>query len=136
MAQLLLVQVLPSPWWVPDLLVVALVVAMSAQPNRWVALSAAAGLCQSVWAVRFPWHIVMSYVGVGWLAMLAHARWNAADWRVQALAVGAGVAMVTAVGLGLDALWSLDAIGLAGVRVGLTVLSFFLLRRIADSSLG
>ena len=127
-----LASVVPSPWWLPDVTLIGLVLAVGETPGQWPVLSGVAGLFTILWTARFPGHVFLSYLICGWaIGALAH-RWDADDIRVQSCLV---MATSTAVTLGLvwfDHLWSLPVAGLAGARVAVTGCCVPLVRCLRD----
>ena len=128
--QLVLAQAMPSPWWVPDLIVAGLIVAVIRQPSRWMTLSVMASLCQALWALRAPGQLMGSYLAVGGVTAVVHTRWDLTDRRLQLLLVMAASVMMTGVGFWLDEVWSAPIIAAALLRLGLTVISLAVITQI------
>ena len=120
---------IPSPWWVPDLTLAGLVLAVGRAPSRWLILSGAAGLFTIVWAVRFPLQILIAYLVVGGVMRTLTRAWDAADSRVQSLTAGVASLAMTFGALWLDGLWSMAHLGLAGVHAAVTALAVLVMQR-------
>ena len=125
---LVLAMAIPSPWWVPDLTLVGLVLAIARAPHRWLPASSVAGVAALLWAVRFPQPILAGYLLMGWLIHAAATPWDLDDLRVQSLLVGLASLLMTAGGLWLEETASLPLVGWASVRVALTLLSLPVVR--------
>ena len=130
LAHALLARLAPSPWWVPNLTLVGLIVGLAREPRHWVALSGAAGLFTMMWAVRFPQPILLGYLLIGGGVRTLAQHWDLSDARVQALLIGLASAAMTASSLWLDHLWSLALVGLAGIHVAVTLLAAPVARRV------
>ena len=63
-AQALLTSAFSSSWWVPDLTLVGLVLAVARTPSRWFLLSVVAGVFTMAWAIRFPKQVFLFYVAL------------------------------------------------------------------------
>ena len=126
----LLAGVIPSPWWVPNLSLVVLVVIVARVPNRWLILSWLAGMFMMVWTVRFPVLVFASYLFVGWAVQALSQRLDTTDPRAEWLIVGLASLCLTLGALWLESLWSVSLVGLAVVHIGLTVLAVPLTRRV------
>ena len=120
-AHLLLAGVVASPWWVPDLTLVGLILAVAKAKRRWIALSSLAGLVMMTWAVRFPAPILITFLALGWAVRGLSAQWDLADIRVQCLVVAVASSLLTFGALWLEDLWSLPLLGLAAAHVAMTV---------------
>ena len=131
-AHALIARAVPSPWWVPDLTLVGLILAVARAPSRWLLLSAVAGLFTMAWAVRFPKQMFLSYVALGWVVQMLGRAWDATDLRVQLGMVGLASALLSLGGLWLDELWSFPLLGLSMVRVAMTVLAVPCVRHLAE----
>ena len=118
--QLALALASPSPWWVPDLTLVGLVLAVGRSPERWVAYSASAGLLMVAWAVRFPVQVFVGYFLIGWLSHVLSRHWDATDLRIECLLVAAGSLSLMVGMLWLEDLWSLRVLCLTAVRTAVT----------------
>ena len=118
----------PSPWWVPDLTLIGLILGIVMRPQRWLPLSLIAGLFMSSLAVRFPEAIFASYVVVGVTLRVLATEWQVQDVRVETVATGTAAAFVTLLGLWLDRSWSLAVLGMAGGRVALTCAAMLVVR--------
>lgn len=130
LAHALLAHLIASPWWVPDLTLVGLVLVVSAASTHWLIASVIAGLFIMAWAGRFPAQGFLSYVLCGAIVQLAARRWDTTDARVQGVVVvGASVALTLGL-LWVEGLWSVPILGLAAVRIALTALSLPLARRL------
>jgi len=127
-AQALLACVVPSPWWVPDLALVGLVLVIGATPERWLPAACLAGLFTGALAVRVPIPIAFGYLICGWVLRTAGSRWDLADRRVQCLAAAGSSTLLTMGMLWLEDKWSVTLVGLASVRVFLTGLGPLLVR--------
>lgn len=129
-AHALLASVIPSPWWVPNLTLVTLVLLVARAPGRWLILSWLAGIFMMVWAVRFPGPVFTGYLLVGWAVQALSKHWDTTDPRAERLMVGLASLCLTVGVLWLESLWSVALVGLAVVQAGLTVLAVPLTRRV------
>jgi hypothetical protein len=119
-AHLALAMVIPSPWWVPDLTLVGLVLAVTRRPSRWWLLSGAAGLLTMVWAVRSTGPIFAGYLLIGWAVRLAGRQWDATDLRIESGLVASASLVLTMGAFWLDDLWSPILLVFMGLRTALT----------------
>ena len=119
-AHLVTVQLIPSPWLVPNLTLVGVVAGVAAAPQHWLGLAAVAGLLSMIWAPSQGWFVGAGYIVVGAFARLATKHWDASDPRVSAvlMAVGSGVVTAGWVALLPARPWAL--VGLAALHVALT----------------
>lgn len=121
----------PSPWWVPDLTLVGLVLSVVRSPARWLALSGWAGLITMAWAVRFPGPILAGYLFIGWASQMLARQWHATDLRIECLLVAIGSLSLTLGTLWLDDLWSPVLLLLTGIRAALTCAAVPLVHHLA-----
>ena len=129
-AHALAAQLLPSPWWVPDLTLIGVVLSVGRAPERWLVLSGLAGFCTMLWAVRFPIQTAMGAVALGAGMRLLTQRWDVTDRRVASLVVGVASAASTLGTLWMEQVsWSTALLGLAGARVAVTSLSLPLMQQ-------
>ena len=119
-AHLALANISRSPWWVPDLTLVGLVLSVVRSPTRWLSLSGWAGLITVVWAVRFPGPIFTGYLLVGWASQVVARQWDATDLRIECLLAAAGSFLLMLGMLWLDDAWSPLLLALTGLRAALT----------------
>lgn len=119
-AHLALAAASPSPWWVPDLTLVGLVLSVGRAPTRWLPLSIFAGLVTMVWAVRFPGQLFTTYLLIGWASQIVARHWDATDVRIECLHVAAGSLILMVGMVWLDDLWSPRLLVLTALRVALT----------------
>lgn len=128
----LLAHVIPSPWWLPDLTLIGLVLSVGKAPRQWPALSVAAGCFTILWMARFPGHVFLGYLMCGWAVGALARRWDTADARIQwCLVLAAGAAMTLGL-IWLDNLWSLPVLGLALARVVVTGCCAPIVRHLVD----
>lgn len=118
----LLVQVLASPWWVPNLTLGGVVLAVGRTPRRWLLWSGIAALWMTVWAVRSPWVVFLGYLGCGWMVSRLSQAWDTTDPRLQGLIAGVASLFITGVELWMDQVWRAPVVGWAGVHVSMTAL--------------
>lgn len=128
----LLAEVIPWPWWVPNLTLVGLILAIGATPRRWLIYSLIAGMVSVVWVVRFPGPTLLGYLAVGWMIQALAKLWDASDARVQSLMVGLAALLFTGAALWLDMLWSLPLAGLLAIHVAITCATLPLARRFSE----
>ena len=128
-AQLLLARVLPSPWWVPDLLAAGLVVAILRAPSWWMAFSAFAASGTVLWSVRHGAALFMAWVALGGMVRLLIDRWDIEELRVQMVVVGLASLVLMAGSAWLDEVWSLELAGWMALRAVLTALVLPMVRR-------
>ena len=128
-AQWLLSQVLPSPWWVPDVALAGVVVSVAASPKRWVVVGVAAGVAMLPWLTR-----ALVPLGAGYLVCAAAVRelsttWDASDARLQLGVTAAASLLMTvgAMGLARASMWPVA--GPALLHTALTALCVIGLRR-------
>jgi hypothetical protein len=123
-----LASILPSPWWVPNLTVIGLVLAVGHAPRRWPLFSAIAGLLAMVWAIRFPWLVMGAFLALGFSVKTLANHWDATDIRVQALVVLAGMTAMIGCILWFESIWSIPLLGLAAVHIAATYFSLPIIR--------
>ena len=131
-AHLALAMISPSPWWVPDLTLVGLILSVGRAPARWLAFSVLAGLITAVWAVRFPGQLVAGYLLIGWVSQLLSRHWNAADLRIECLHAAAGSLFLMVGMLWLEDLWLLRLLLLTVLRAAVTCGAVPLVHRVAS----
>lgn len=119
----LLVQLVPWSWAVPDLTLMAFVLAVGHAPHHWVLLASLAGVLTMVWTIRAPTQVLLSYLIFGGsIRVLAH-RWDVTDQRVQILLASAGCIAMLIATLWADELWSLSLAGVMGLQAVMTGLA-------------
>ncbi|MBI2495597.1 MAG: hypothetical protein HYY59_05875 [Candidatus Omnitrophica bacterium] len=132
-AHQLLAHVVPSPWWLPDLTLIGLVLSVGKAPQRWAVLSLTVGCFAMLWMARWAGAIFLGYLLCGWAVGTLARWWDTADARIQGcLVLAAGAAMTLGL-LWLDHLWSLPVLGLALARVLVTGGCTPLVRRLVDT---
>jgi hypothetical protein len=127
-AHALLADMIPWPWWVPNLTVLGLVLAIGKAPGRWLGLSGLAGGWTVVWAVRVPGLLLIGYLVMGWIVQGLARRWDTTEVRSQYGLVGMASFLMTVWVLWLDNLWSFPLFGLAGAHIAVTCAALPLLR--------
>ena len=134
LAHALIAQTVSSPWWVPDLTLVGLVLAVGIRPARWLAASLVAALFSFLWAIRFSGQLFTGSLLCGWLASRVGTRWDATDVRVQALVALLACALMTFGMMWLENLWSLPLLSVALIHVAITGLCVPTVRRLLISA--
>lgn len=119
-AHVALAMMSPSPWWVPDLTLVGLVLSVARFPSRWLVFSGAAGLLTMAWAVRSFSPLFAGYLLVGWATRTAGHRWDATDLRIEVWLAGGGSLLLTLGAFWLDDQRSPVLLLLMVVRTALT----------------
>ena len=135
-AHALLTSAFSPSWWVPDLTLVGLVLAVARTPSRWFLLSVVAGVFTMAWAIRFPKQVFLFYVVLGWVVHVLGRQWDATDLRVQVSMVGLAGALLSLGALWLDELSSLSLLGLSMARVAMTVLAVPCVRHLLERRVG
>ncbi len=118
--QAALTTALPSPWWVPDLVLVAMVLVITRRREDWVLAAAAAALWHALWAARVAAHLALAYLLTGWVVRLIAGHVDTQDWRVQIALAAAGCGLVTFGALWIEGRWSVGLLGLAIMRTLVT----------------
>ena len=131
LAQQILVGLVPSPWWVPDLTLVGALHSVIRSPARWLSYSMTGGLLVMAWAVRIPVALCLTYLTMGWVVCLLCRRWDVTDLRVQVLLIGAASLLLSTEALWLEGLWSLPRSALAVGHAALGSLSALFIRRLS-----
>ena len=127
--QLLLARVMPSPWWVPDLLAAGLVVAILRVPSWWMIFSAFAACGTVLWSVRHTAPLFMMWILLGGALRLLIDRWDIEALRVQMVAVGVVSLAIMAGSAWMDDVWSLELAGWMALRAILTALVLPMMRQ-------
>jgi len=129
----LLVQLVPWGWIVPDLTLIALVVAVGYAPQHWVLLSSLAGLLTTVWTIGMGLPVLLSYVIFGGSLRVLARRWDVTDQRVQRLLASVGCVGLLIAGLGREGAWSVSLAGILGLQGLMAGLAVPLARRLHGS---
>ena len=128
-AQAVLASFAPSPWWVPDLTLLALLVAVADAPPRWLLYGALAGWLSGVWMAQDAWVVVAAHIVLAAVIRIGTQMWDLTDRRIQRLCVGTlSLALWSSLAWLQDA-WSLPMAGGLLLRSGLTVLALPLVAR-------
>lgn len=123
LTHLMIARWVASPWWVPDLTLIGLTLAIGRAPERWWSFAILAGLITMPWAARFPAQVFLSYLVCGWAVRATGNRWDLADLRVQWVVTCLAVGLMRLWACWLENLWSPPVLGLAGLQTVLTGLS-------------
>ena len=119
-----------SPWWVPDLTLVAVVLVSSGGARRWWLAAGLAGAMTMCWVPQFPLAVLCWYGalagGIRWMAGV----WDVNDARIQLLIVGAGACSWMGLLLWCSGASVPPVFGLAAAHVAVTLLMLPLLRRL------
>ena len=126
----LVARVVASPWWVPDLTLVGLLLGVMRRPDRWLECAVLAGLTVPVWMVRFVEPQLGAFLAFAWITQRLVHRWDVTDVRVLGLLGVLASAITTGGALWFEGIWSWPIAGLAFVRIGLTGLAVPLLDRL------
>lgn len=127
-AHVVLAQLIPSPWGVPNLTLIGLILASGRSPRHAVWFGGWAGLSAMLWAIRAEWQLLLGYLLAGWAIRRLGRPWDVAEPKVQLAITGLlGVALVTAA-LWLEGLWSVPVTVLAVVHVSLTIGTLWMIR--------
>ena len=130
--QMVCASVLPSPWWVPDLLAAGLVLAILRAPARWLLYSTVAASVTVLWAVRQGAPIFVSWLLAGGAVRLAMTQSHLEEPRILMVVAGLVSLLTMSGAVWLDDLWSLERIGWMVLRAVLTALMVPMLRRTAS----
>ena len=130
-------RLLASPWWMPDLILAGflLIVTRSARCSLLHVLGLIAVL-STVFSVGHPLGTALAYLGAGGLVVWMSSQWDLAQPSLQLAALGAaeGVLLVLCLMFYRTGLaWGL--LPLMILRIGTTVLSFPLLKRLMRKTL-
>lgn len=127
-AHVIAAQVIPSPWWVPNLTLMGLVLASGRSPRHAGWFGACAGLAAMLWAARAIWLVLLGSLLAGLAIHRLGVHWNLNEPRVQVSLTGLLMAVLMAVTLWLDQAWSVPVVGLAVVQVMVTGATLWVLR--------
>ncbi len=126
--------VVPSPWAVPNLTLVGVVVCVTQSPRQWLLIASTAGLVVMAGSIRVPGPVFVSYLVVGAVLRRLIVRWDAADLRVQVLVTGIAAGLLVVSALWLEDLWSVPLMVRGLGHVALTVGSLVVVRRLLGQS--
>lgn len=126
--QQLAVMISPSPWWIPDITAIGLVVTVGRPRAGWLGLSLFAGCVAMALAVRFAGAVLVWYVALGWLVHRLRRHWDASDVRVQSLVAGVSSLVMVLAMLGMGRIGSLSLLWWVVARAALTGLGVWLAR--------
>ncbi len=136
LGQLLWGGIVSSPWWVPDLILVMMVLRVRRAPEDAVPLVLCAALMATGLTQEHPWAAASAYGTAGWVVVQMMAQLDLAGSTMPLVMVGAGETLLLMVWVVLSqATVSLESFLLAGVRVGLTVGCFSVLRHLMGMDL-
>lgn len=115
----------PVFWFVPDFMVLAMVLAIARCPGRWPVYVSVVSAFLMFWALRNP-----ALIAIAWLAAGAATAWVASQWNLHGLrpliAVCAGNCIfIYGLLIWSENLWSWPIVLFLSGRVALTLLSLF-----------
>ncbi len=120
MLQTMFGALVPSGWWMPDLLLVVTVLAVGSDPERALIASVIAGSAAAVLTARQSWSAGAAYLGVGIALRWVATRWNIADTAIQLVCVAVLESAIVAWWLVVSGHVTISLIGSAVLRVALT----------------
>ena len=123
-----------SPWLVPDLTLVIIVVTMIRCPGYSLSPALYGGLLVMLFTIHHSVAVGLAYVGAGVLTKLLATQWNVASPFLQQAMVGVAETGLVMVALFLNRAASLTLLGLAGAKVLITVACVPLLRRLVQGA--
>ena len=131
-----------SPWLMPDLTLIGMMLAMGRFPEQAWRIAGSGGWFAMIASVRQPGLVGLAYAGAGGLARWIAVRWDVSRPAVQLLAVGLTEGLMILVALCVESARSpIVQVGLqvtptlcflSLVRVLTTVAGFFLIRRVME----
>ena len=123
-----------SPWLMPDLTLISMVLAMTLPSQSLLGPALLAGFFVMLSTPQQPLLLGGTYVGAGWLIQVLALRWDLTDSTLQQLTVGAAEAGLLAMWLMLNAQVTMGLLLLAGMKLVMTVvcvpLVSFVMRRL------
>ena len=119
-----------SPWWVPDFLLVSLVMGLLAAGGRRGTLIAWAAAAAMGLSVEHPVSVAAAYASAGAVVLVLAQRADLTEPRLQGVLLGILEAVLVGVGFALADRVSLALIGFGVVRVVMTLAAFGILRRV------
>jgi hypothetical protein len=125
---LTLAMAVPSPWVVPNLTLIGLVLAVSRTPRRWAAYALLVGVVAMLSAVRAPSAAFFGYVAAGAACRAVSLQWDANDRRVQWVVTGVVDFLLTLSALWLEGVWSVRLTAAGLLRAGVSVLCLHLVQ--------
>ena len=130
-AHFTLAQLLPTPWWTPNLTVIGLLFATVRKPQHWWLWAALCGTGLALGMVRFPVWMIAASAALAYGFQWCTRRWNAnEDWHVQALMVLAGTLGMMLFLFWLDGAWSLKLLRPLAEHLAATLAAYVVARRI------
>ncbi|PIQ84805.1 MAG: hypothetical protein COV75_00295 [Candidatus Omnitrophica bacterium CG11_big_fil_rev_8_21_14_0_20_63_9] len=130
-AHWVLAQLMPSPWWVPNLTIGALVLWTGRWPSRWWLFAVCAGWWMMVATVREPGAALIGCVLIASATRVAVRQFDWDDPYLPEICVVLGTAALTLSTLWTEHVASPTVLALALLHVCLTTLTVPLLRRVA-----
>lgn len=120
-----------SPWVVPDLILISMILAMAKVPED---PPMSSGLWGAVLAMVATLHepvaVGLAYLGTAWLVRRLASRLDLADPTIQLMVVGIGEVLLLGVWLMLDSRLCVGVVMLSVVRLGMTVGCVPFMRRV------
>lgn len=127
-----LVTAAASTWWIPNVTLLALILAVARHPTRWLGPALLTAFAIVVWAVRDAREVFLAPLAIAGIVRLLVQHWDGHDLRVQILLVTAGVLAWNLTGLWLDGAWERSMLQLLIAQPVLTGASVPLVRALAE----
>ena len=112
-----------SPWWVPDLSLVSLILTMGPSSARWLIRSWLIGIVTMCWDVQAPLVPLLWYPAVAGSLRLVAQRWDLEDLRVQLVLVALAESMWLLLHVWIQDIATLPLLALAVLHVAVTVIT-------------
>ena len=126
-----LANLLPAPWWLPDLTLAGLAVAIAEAPQRWLAFALVAASSTVLWTIRDTGLTFSGLLAAGWVLCLCAGQWDLTDQRVLRLSASAVTAGLPGLVLWAHGWWSWPLALMWLVHAALTGVSAGLIGRFA-----
>jgi hypothetical protein len=119
-----------SPWWVPDVTLVAVMLVIASAPDGWWLPSAIAGLLTMGWMIQAPALPLVWYLALGLGVSLGSGFWDLGDRRIQLVAIGIAEGVWLSLHVWFQDVAVLPLAGWLLLHVGITLLSVPMMRRL------
>lgn len=120
---LILAPLAQSPWWVPQLTLLGMLIGILKRPKAWFLLSLLTAWVMNFWTIRLGYSLCFMLLAIGFIEQWILSRWELNDAPPRLLLFTAAVVLADLGMIWLEDSWSWTQLGLCLLHAAVTAVA-------------